>query len=164
MQKQNRITNYILLILIFSVVLFSISGILGHLDQNYFKTHKEELTTIEHIELPDGAIDNYYYEKTPYTILYNISIITYLIISSFITIYLSAKYVIIKKSIRKSLLISLSFIPITFLLFAKGIYNAVGWERDFGIFLIGTYVGLTFILSLITNLIIYYNKTKENPF
>ncbi|HIH11737.1 TPA: hypothetical protein HA241_06105 [Candidatus Woesearchaeota archaeon] len=148
-------------IIVVTVLLFSISTYFNQLDQQYFQEHQQELTTTETIINPDGETTNYFYADTPYTITYKLFLWAYLFIPFILVITLGIRYILSHPPhYFQSLIIPVSFVVLTFILQAKNIYAAVGWEKSFGIILVSLYCGIVLSLVAIINLIIASQKRK----
>ncbi|HLC97417.1 MAG TPA: hypothetical protein VJC21_01390 [Candidatus Nanoarchaeia archaeon] len=166
--KTKRLINSFFIVAIVVIILFFTDSIFSNLDQDYFKKHQEELTIAEIVDTPDGEGTNYSYADTPYSKLAHFSFWLYFLIPPLLVMFLSGRYLLKEKKYLLSLLLPFSFILLTFILQAKNIYNAVGWEKDFGIMMVSLYVAAAFVLTLIINSIILFkirkSKKKRKPY
>ncbi len=159
-----KLLRPLLYVFVVTTILFGISEVFYNLDADYFQEHKEELTTTETIEHADGSTINYFYAGTPYRAASNILGLIYIFFPAIVVVATSIKYLSKEKKspYLKSLVIPLFFTALTFLLQLKRIIDAIGWEKDFGIALIGTYCLAIFLITAIINAIILrYNRRKS---
>ena len=161
LMKNKRSINYVFIVAIVAILLFFINSIFSNFDQDYFKKHQTELTITKIVDTPYGEATNYYYADTPYSKLAHFSFWLYFLIPLLLVIVLSGRYLIKEKKYLLSLLLPLSFIILTFILQAKNIYSAVGWEKDFGIIVVYLYSLAIFLLVLIINSVILFKIRKH---
>ncbi|MBI3032543.1 hypothetical protein HYY69_03645 [Candidatus Woesearchaeota archaeon] len=167
-ESKQSISKYIRIIIVITVILFSLFVLIYKLDTNYRQKHEAELTVIETYYTFDGWGKNYTYLDTPYTKFVSVIYLSYLIVP-FLSVIAGGIIFIFQsptwKNFFRSLLIPSTFVVLTFVLQIIVIYlEEERLTTDLGVItlmLSFAYTIISFILFSVINSIIVYNQTHK---